>query len=677
MTNIICRRSHVVRQGPGRLFVAISFLAACNGANDGGAAREPKGLLNRRLDLAVDVSQDLSYRMTATFSYEAGPESDVYFSVPHVDEAVSLDVTLDGRKVDNALIQVVPHPLYSGNVFRMTPETGAVAHGEHTLTVVAPRIENDEPWFAHWANWHPYLGDRAKPVPTTIEARVPVSLRAVASGRHVGERIEGATRISTWTSRNPQGWVFLAVGDYADTTFVENGQAIQVWVPPGGEDFDVRTLVEEPFGVLSFLEDKLGPAGMDTVRLAFIPWDELTNFSIDGLLVGTRATAARINDSPPYLRAFLAHELAHYWFGDLVNGHAEGARWISEGFAEYWRYRYEEAVGASSIFWQYRNQLLLSVFGWNEMPVLDAAEPAAAEELYYQKGPYVLYMLEQTVGRDAFDLTMRQFVDRFRGRDVTPADFFAVAGQVSGQDLSWFSGQWLDRPRGPVLSDPDARLSRNGDQYALELTITQQEPVYRIDLPIVIRTADGQDHTYVKTVEHTSDTFTFDLDTRPTRVTLDPDYHILKWFPLERLPIDFAAVWKDLGTGKSYHVGEGDAVWAPVRDWIAGQFGAEAIAADAVSADYLILLGDRAEQARKRLAPTLPDPEEGTLQAFLRRDADRPQQVVIGIEGTVTGDVPPIIPEAPLTFVVCRNGNVVGGHAAGMPALTREVASEE
>jgi hypothetical protein len=63
----------------------------------------------------------------------------------------------------------------------------------------------------------------------------------------------------------------------------------------------------------------------------------------------------------------------------------------------------------------------------------------------YQRPARALLALEDLVGPQTMDRIMRTYVDRWRFRHPGSNDFFAVANEVSGQDLSWF---WDDFFRG-------------------------------------------------------------------------------------------------------------------------------------------------------------------------------------------------------------------------------------
>ena len=74
------------------------------------------------------------------------------------------------------------------------------------------------------------------------------------------------------------------------------------------------------------------------------------------------------------------------------------------------------------------------------MPTLQYFPPAAGD-LTYSKTALWLATLERHLGWETLQQILSTFFERYSFNHPTPADFFAVANEVSGQDLSWFFHQ--------------------------------------------------------------------------------------------------------------------------------------------------------------------------------------------------------------------------------------------
>jgi hypothetical protein len=67
--------------------------------------------------------------------------------------------------------------------------------------------------------------------------------------------------------------------------------------------------------------------------------------------------------------------------------------------------------------------------------------PGTASGITYSKTAIWLHTLERLVGWPTMQRIMSTYFDRWKFRHPRPQDFFALANEVSGQDLTWFFDQ--------------------------------------------------------------------------------------------------------------------------------------------------------------------------------------------------------------------------------------------
>jgi hypothetical protein len=67
--------------------------------------------------------------------------------------------------------------------------------------------------------------------------------------------------------------------------------------------------------------------------------------------------------------------------------------------------------------------------------------PSGGSNITYDKTALILHTMERMLGWDTLQRIMSTFFDRWKFRHPGPDDFFAVASEVSGQDLTWFFDQ--------------------------------------------------------------------------------------------------------------------------------------------------------------------------------------------------------------------------------------------
>ena len=74
----------------------------------------------------------------------------------------------------------------------------------------------------------------------------------------------------------------------------------------------------------------------------------------------------------------------------------------------------------------------------------DWLHPTAADRtLVYDKGAYVLHLLREELGEQAFWAGIRHFTRSYFGKSVTTADFQAAMEHASGKNLTGFFARWI------------------------------------------------------------------------------------------------------------------------------------------------------------------------------------------------------------------------------------------
>ncbi len=201
--------------------------------------------------------------------------------------------------------------------------------------------------------------------------------------------------------------VEAAVWEFADTERMMT-VAEELYGPYRWQRFDLLVLPPSfPFG------------GMENPRLTFLT---------PVLVAGDRTLVSTV-----------AHELAHSWSGNLVTNATWNDFWLNEGFTTYFERRIMEQVEGRDVVEMH------AILGRAELEEEIAEQPVGDEQdtaLYitlegrdpdeelgntpYEKGYLFLRLLEETVGREAFDRFLRQYFDAHAFQTMTTEAFLEL-----------------------------------------------------------------------------------------------------------------------------------------------------------------------------------------------------------------------------------------------------------
>lgn len=164
--------------------------------------------------------------------------------------------------------------------------------------------------------------------------------------------------------------------------------------------------------------------------------------------------------------ALQAHEFAHQWFGNYVTCKTWKDLWLNEGFATYFenvaQTKYRKIDLEQS---KYQYGKVYDNYGF------------IFSDVIYTKGAWILEMLRSEVGEDVFNRIIKEYLKRHAYSSATTSDFIKICEEVTGQDLNWFSNQWLyngiDRP----VYEYSYKTQKLDNNYLCIVRIKQLQPV--------------------------------------------------------------------------------------------------------------------------------------------------------------------------------------------------------
>jgi len=305
-------------------------------------------------------------------------------------------------------------------------------------------------------NWYP-KNILPEPARAVFKLDVPDSYIGVANGRPVKVAREEGRRVFYWEVQNPATSFGVTVGTYHQRTETVLGRPLHLYFLPGIDPEVLRKTVRWSEQIFQVYLDEFGGTMPDTFTVVIN--DTPLGESAFGSLIYLHYRASEPSGSNMDDKALfeaLAHEIAHYWWGNLIVPKSVYDWWLVEGFATYaatvagWRMApKEDAVQKENRDRQkWRERYVQTVtkleqYRFSELSLAEISPFDIQRELLYSKGPFVLAMLREQLGADEMQRYIKQFVHRYAGCSVGVRDFTRLGGELYGIGILNFFRQWV------------------------------------------------------------------------------------------------------------------------------------------------------------------------------------------------------------------------------------------
>jgi hypothetical protein len=227
---------------------------------------------------------------------------------------------------------------------------------------------------------------------------------------------------------------------------------------------------------------------------------------------------------------FIAHELAHQWFGQAVGWSNYHEQWLSEGFAQYFAALYAQHQRGDSVFagvmrhmrrWAMRESDQGPVYLGYRLGHIKS-DGRVFRALVYNKGAAVLHMLRRLVGDDAFFRGVRHFYSASRFRKVGTDDLRNAFEIEAGRPLARFFDQWI---YGSTL--PRLKVQYRVEGAELSVHVDQIGEAFEVPVTLTLQYTDGKKTDVVVAVRDQSTDKRISLDSALQSVAINKDDGIL------------------------------------------------------------------------------------------------------------------------------------------------------
>ncbi|HUE86871.1 MAG TPA: M1 family aminopeptidase [Vicinamibacterales bacterium] len=236
-----------------------------------------------------------------------------------------------------------------------------------------------------------------------------------------------------------------------------------------------------------------------------VPYDSFTIAMVEDGRPGGHSPAyfAMLNNPPPlmpwlrrqdpaafnnYPEFYLAHEIAHQWWGQAVGWKNYHEQWLSEGLAQYFAVLYAKERHGDQVFRDVIRHLRRWAMSQSDQGAVYLGyrlghikgDSRVFRAIVYNKGASVLHMLRRLIGDDAFFRGLRRYYTENRFKKAGTEDLQRAMEAEADRSLTRFFEQWIYASGLPRIRYSTAtegqelvvRFEQVGEVYDVPVTVT-------------------------------------------------------------------------------------------------------------------------------------------------------------------------------------------------------------
>lgn len=364
--------------------------------------------------------------------------------------------------------------------------------------------------------WYPWMGQDL--FTFELSAAAPSGWHLVSPGSGESSDSRGRAR---WVSRTPVDELHIVGGPLVRYERQAGAVRAEVYLRKADDSLAAKYL-ESTARNLEMYRTLIGPYPYDKFSLVENFWE--TGYGMPSFTL----LGPQIIRFPFILTSSYPHEILHNWWGNGVFVDYDSGNWCEGLTAYHADHLYKEQLGQGA---EYRRDTLKKYRDFvreaRDFPLAEfrSRHSPATEAVGYGKALMTYHMLRRRVGDDAYVKGLQRFYREQRGKRASFTDLARAHGAAAQQDLTDFMTQWTRRTGAPDLRVANLSL---GDRLVRgELRQVQTGESFRLDVPVIVRTAEGVE-SFVVLLEGAKTTF--ELRTRgvPIALEIDPEFDLFR-----------------------------------------------------------------------------------------------------------------------------------------------------
>ena len=280
-----------------------------------------------------------------------------------------------------------------------------------------------------------------------VEVTAPQDQVIAATGAETARTVSSDGWATTHYVQGPAREFTLLLSPHFQVIEAESlGTRVRSYFRPEDE-LAGRSALNAAIGALQIYSDEFGPYPYREMAVVQAPLT-FHGMEFPGMnLIGTDDYSSNLDE----LEKLVVHVVAHQWWYNQVGSDQPAVPWLDEGLAEWSMYPYflkRYGQPAADRLRQLRWEVpVTGLVDRNAdapigLPVRDYPSDSY-ETVVYGKGALFFATLRDEIGPEVFEQLLRTYLKRYRWGMATPADFHALAEEVSGKDLDALFAQWV------------------------------------------------------------------------------------------------------------------------------------------------------------------------------------------------------------------------------------------
>jgi aminopeptidase N len=331
-------------------------------------------------------------------------------------------------------------------------------------------------------------------------------------------------------------YLSFIVGRFDQRT--ESVGPVPLEVSVSSEILDSRPpLASQAARILDFYARAFGPYPYDKLGLVLRLWPVMGGHSPASFIVindvpwRSDPGFPPLPDTPVDLSAwddyFLAHEIAHQWWGHGVSLDSYKDQWLSEGLAQfaaasYLREKHGPADFAAILRkfarWTEKKSVRGQILMGSRLSYFDFA---AYQAIVYDKAALALFMLQDLIGPEAFGAGLRSFFEIHKFRAARTGEFIAAMEAAAGRDLKDFFRGWFSSWELPEVR---TTWTETAVDAGVRLDFRVEQLKGRFVFPLWVEWTRGAEKgRALIVVDEASETASVILPAKPDRIRVNPD----------------------------------------------------------------------------------------------------------------------------------------------------------